>query len=240
MNLTDRLLHVFHWPGGHPIRLLLPAMILLSLVLHAAGIYLVRVQASSRGVNLPSLPGKVTILAAADSVVLAARDPSWLQPGRFRDELLPLPRVIRPWRALQPDLPPLVATPAQVPAENWVPALPPLSVQARFEPRGGTGSVPALAPVTARFDGAGPEVTEDVLGRLRAAAPPQPPGLSTELLIVLDGSGEARHVWLVRSCGDAALDAAAVRAVQLSRFGPSDNGYRGMLRVVWGTGGPAL
>lgn len=239
MNLTDRLLHVFHWPGGHPIRLLLPAMILLSFVLHAAGIYLVRAQVPSRGVTLPPLPGKVTMLGAADSVVLAARDPSWLQPGRFRDELLPLPQVKRPWRALQPELPPLVAPPPEVAAETWVPALPPLAVQARFEPRGGTESAPVLAPVVARFDGAGPEVTEDVLVRLRAAAPPQPPGLPTELLVVLDAAGEARHAWLVRSCGDAALDAAAVRAVQLSRFGPSENGYRGMLRVVWGVGGAA-
>lgn len=239
MNLTDRLLHVFYWPGGHPIRLLLPAMILLSLVLHAAGIYLVRAQVPSRVMALPPLSGKVTILASADSVVLTARDPSWLQPGRFRDELLPLPEVKRPWRALQPELPPLVAAPAEVSAENWVPALPPLSVQPLFESRDGTDSVPVLAPVTARFDGAGPDVTEDVLGRLRVAAPPQPPGLPTELLVVLDGSGEARHVWLVRSCGDAALDAGAVRAVQLSRFGPSENGYRGILRVVWGTGGPA-
>jgi outer membrane biosynthesis protein TonB len=44
---------------------------------------------------------------------------------------------------------------------------------------------------------------------------------------------------LVRGSGDAALDAAAARAVQLSRFGPSDGGYRGMLRVVWGAGGTA-
>ncbi len=239
MNLTDRLLQVFHWPAGYPIRLLLPAMILLSLVLHVAGIYLVRADVPARAVTLPPLPGKLTMLADADSVVLAARDPSWLQPGRFRDELLPLPEVKRPWRALQPGLPPLVSVPAEAMPETWVPALPPLSVQARFEPRGEAAPVPELAPVTARFDGSGPEVTADVLGRLRAAAPVQPPGLPTELLVVLDGSGEARHVWLVRSCGDAALDAAAVRAVQLSRFGPSENGYRGMLRVVWGAGGPA-
>jgi hypothetical protein len=59
------------------------------------------------------------------------------------------------------------------------------------------------------------------------------------LLTVLDGSGEARHVWVVRSCGDPALDAAAVRAVQLSRFGSSADGFRGLLRIVWGTGGAA-
>jgi len=237
MILAERLLHVFHWPGGHPIRLLLPAMILLSLLLHAAGIYLVRAKTPPRGVTLPPLPGKVALISAEDSVVLAARDPSWLQPGRFRDVLLPVPEVRRPWRALQPELPPLVSAPAEVLPEMWVPALPPLAVQPRFEPRGMTQPAPALLPVNARFDGTGPEVTDDVLTRLRAAAPARPPGSPTELLVVLDGSGEARHVWTVRGCGDAALDAAAVRAVQLSRFGPSPDGFRGLLRIVWGTGG---
>lgn len=237
MILADRLLQVFHWPAGHPIRLLLPGMIVLSVLLHGAGLYLVRAKAPAHGVPLPPLPGKIALIPAADSVLLAARDPSWLQPGRFRDELLPAPTVRRPWRALQPELPPLVAAPPEVLPETWVPALPPLSVQASLEPRAAPGPAPVLLPVTARFDGVGPEVTEDVLGRLRAAAPPQPPGLPTELLVVLDAAGEARHVWVVRGSGDAALDAATVRAVQLSRFGPSDGGYRGMFRVVWGPGG---
>jgi hypothetical protein len=121
-------------------------------------------------------------------------------------------------------------------AEPLPPALPPLAVQSRFEPRA-TASEPLLAPVPARFEAGGPEVTSDVLVRVADTAPAQPPGLPTELLVVLDASGEARHVWLVRSCGDPALDTAAIRAVQLSRFGPSEAGYRGMLRVVWGMTG---
>jgi hypothetical protein len=235
MILADRLLQVFHWPAVHQIRLVLPAMILLSLLVHGAGLYLVRAHAPARGVTLPPLPGKVTIVPAEDSMLLAARDPSWLQPGRFRDRLLPPPQVERPLRALQPELPPLAPVPAEPMPERWVPALPPLAVQPRFEPRV-AAPAPLLAPVTARFEADGPEVTNDVITRLRDAAPAQPPGLPTELLVVLDPSGEARHVWLVRSCGDPALDAAARRAVQLSRFGPSEKVYRGILRVVWGTG----
>ncbi len=240
MILADRLLQVFHWPVSHPIRLLLPAMILISLVLHVAGIYLVRASVPARATSLPPLPGKVSVIPAADSVLLAARDPSWLQPGRFRDRLLPVPAVERPPRALQPELPPLVMAPAESVSDTWVPALPPLAVKARLEPRGGSAAAPELAQVTARFDVAGAEVTEDFLGRLRAAAPERPPGAPTELLVVLDASGEARHVWLLRSCGEVALDTAAIRAVQLSRFGPTATGHRGILRVVWGTGGGDL
>jgi hypothetical protein len=236
MILADRLLQVFHWPVSHPIRLLLPAMILASLVLHIAGIYLLRAPVPTRVTSLPPLPGKVSVLPAGDSVLLAARDPSWLQPGRFRDRMLPVPPVQRPLRALQPELPPLVAAPTEVTSEPWVPALPPLTVAARLEPRAAAAAAPELARVTARFDVAGAEVTEDFLDRLRAAVPERPPGLPTELLVVLDASGEARHVWLLRSCGDPALDTAAVRAVQLSRFGPTATGHRGILRVVWGTG----
>jgi len=235
MIVAERLLHVFHWPASYPIRLLLPAMILLSVALHAAGLYLLRANLPTRGVGLPPLPGKVTILSAADSLLLAARDPSWLQPGRYRDVLLPAPRVERPLRALRPALPSLKPAPAEVWSEMWVPALPPLAEQPRFELRS-VALPPELAPVSARFESGAPEVSRDVLGRLRAAAPSQLPGLPTELFVVLDAAGEARHVWLVRSCGDPALDTAAIRAVQLSRFGPSEAGHRGLLRVVWGTG----
>lgn len=235
MILADRLLQVFHWPISHPIRLVLPLMIVLSLVLHLVGVYLVRAQTPVRAVSLPPLPGKVAVIPAADSALLAARDPSWLQPGRYRDRLLPPPRADRPLRALQPTLPPLVPAPVESVSETWIPALPPLAVQARLEPRGVTVA-PELNTVTARFDTAGPEVTEDVLGRLRAAAPPNPPASPTELLVVLDASGETRHVWLLRSCGDPGLDTSAIRAVQLSRFGPGAAAYRGILRIVWGLG----
>jgi hypothetical protein len=233
MILAERLSHVFHWPTTYPIRLLLPAMLVVSLLVHAAALYLVRAEAPARGVALPPLPAVITILpGGGESVLIAARDPSWLDPGRYRDRLLPVPRWERPWRALQPDLPPLVSAPPRAAEETWVGALPPLAERAWFEPRT-RPSPPQTAPVTARFDTAGPAVTEDVLNRLRAAAPEEAPGLPTELLVVLDAAGEARHVWLLRSCGVPALDTAARRAVQLSRFGTAPGGYRGVLRVVW-------
>jgi len=238
MILADRLLHVFHWPAAYPIRLLLPTMLVVSLLLHGAALYLIRATPPGRGPALPPLPAKVVLWPGADgsSVLLAARDPAWMQPGRHRDRLLPLPAVERPARALQPVLPPLVAAPEEERVARWVPALPPLAVQPRFEPRGAVTAA-ALAPLTARFDGEGPAVTEDVLGRLRAAAPAQPPGAATELLVVLEASGEPRHVWLVRGSGDSALDAAAQRAVQRSRFGAPEGVYRGLLRIVWAPGG---
>ncbi len=236
MILAERLLHVFHWPASYPIRLLLPGMILFSVLLHVAGLYVLRAKAPAPGVVLPPLPGKVTVVSAGESVLLAARDPSWLQPGRYRDLILPVPRAERPRRALQPALPVLEPAPPEVWPGVWVPALPPLAVQPRFEPRAAV-LPPGLAPVSARFESGGPEVTPDVLGRLKAATSAQLPGLPTELFLVLDAAGEARHVWLVRSCGDPALDTAAIRAVQLSRFGPSEAGYRGMFRVVWGNTG---
>jgi TonB family protein len=240
MILAERLLHVFHWPAAYPIRLLLPTMIVLSLLLHAAALYLVRSTAPGGGAVLPPLPAKVVLWpgAAGDSVLLAARDPAWLQPGRLRDRLLPLPQVERPARALQPALPPLVDAPVEERVARWVPALPPLAVQPRFEVRGGATG-PGMAPLTARFDGAGPAVTDDLLNRLRTAAPAQPPAAATELLVVVDAAGEPRHVWLVRGSGDSALDAAAQRAVQRSRFGPSEGLYRGLLRIVWAPGGVA-
>lgn len=233
MTLADRLVQVFHWPAHYPIRLLLPAMLLLSLLLHAAGLYLVRATGTGRAVSLPPLPARVTVVPGSDeSVLLAALDPAWMKPGRFRDRILPVPQARRPNRALEPTLPPLRPVPVAPREEAWVGLLPALAVRPWFEPR--DPAVPSeTAPVTARFDGEAPDITDDVLSRLRAAAPVDPPGLPTELLVVLDATGVARHVWLVRSSGVASLDAAAQRAVQLSRFGARPGGYRGVLRVVW-------
>jgi hypothetical protein len=235
MMLAERLLQVFHWPAHHQIRLLLPGMILLSLVFHAAGLYLIRGTPPTRELALPPQPVHVSMLPGREGggVVLDARDPSWIEPGRFRDRLIPVTLPQREWRALEPRHPSLVAPAMEEIPQAWTPPLPPLAQVPRFEPR--AKPAPArLAPLVARFEEGGPEVTADVLGRLRTAAPAQPPGAATELLVVLDGSGVARHIWLLRSCGVPAVDANARRAVQLARFGPSPEGYRGILRVNWG------
>jgi hypothetical protein len=240
MILGDRLLHVFHWPAGYPIRLVLPGMLLLSILLHGAGLYLVRSSTPMRAVSLPPAPAKLTILPAGSAgvgnLVLATRDPSWLQPGRYRDLMLPMPRRAMTPRALQSPLPPLVAAPEPSVAETWVPALPPLSVQPWLVSRGEVSPAPVLAGVSVRFDPPGPAITEEAMGRLRAAVPKQPPGLPTEFLVVLDASGEARHLWLLRSSGVPSLDVAAQLAIQRSRFGSSAQGYRGVLRIIWGPG----
>jgi hypothetical protein len=226
MILTDRLLHVFHWPSGYPIRLALPAMMILSVILHVVAMYAVRSPSTGRSDLLPPPPAKITFIPA---------DPSWLQPGRYRDQLLPPPRPGRPLRALRPELPPLVPAPPTAVPEVWVPALPPLAVRPWLEDRAQPPSV-EMAPVSARLEPAGPAVTEDLLARLRAVAPPQPPGLPVELLVAFNANGEARHVWVLRSCGVPALDLAAQRAVQRSRFGPTGADYQGTLRIVWGPG----
>ncbi|MEI7866126.1 MAG: hypothetical protein WCI38_12225, partial [Chthoniobacterales bacterium] len=166
---------------------------------------------------------------------LAARDPSWLDPGRYRERLLPSLRPVRVVRALEPKLPPLQSAPSIGSADVWVPFLPPLALRPWFEKGLMRPVAPAFVPVTARFASGGPEVTADVLARLRASAPVVLPGQATELLVVLDVSGEVRYAWVAHSCGDASLDLAAQRAVQLSRFGPSPQEYRGLLRIVWGS-----
>ena len=243
MILADRLLQVFHWPTGYPIRLVLPAMLLLSVILHGAGLYLVRSTPPMQMATLPPAPARLTILpsgmAGAENMVLAGRDPSWLQPGRYRDRFLPIPQRAMSPRALEAPLPALAPAPEQPAPEIWVPSLPPLSAKPLMKSRCEAASAPELARVAARFDPAGPAVTDEVLGRLRAAVPKQPPGLPTEFFVVLDAAGEARHLWLLRSCGVPVLDVAAQLAVQRSRFGPSEAGYRGVLRIVWGPEGDA-
>lgn len=241
MTLSDRLLHVFHWPGGHPIRLMLPAMILLSLLLHAAGLYVFRATTPARTGALPPLPASITVLpggtvgpAGAKSVLLAARDPSWMQPGRYRDRMLPPPRPVRSLRPVEPGLPPLVEAPPAQPSRAWLPSLPPIAARPLLGEELVPPRPPELSPMTARFDPPGPTVPAEFLELLRGALPATPPGQPVELMLVLDSAGEARHAWLLRSCGVPAFDLAAQRAALRSRFGPSAGGYRGVLRIVFG------
>lgn len=237
--LTGRLMHVFHWPVAHPIRLLLPAMIIVSVLVHLLGAYLVKVGAPSRPV-LPPWPSKVTVIPGAGEglVLLAARDPSWLEPGRYRDRMLPPPKHVRRNLALNPALPALLPAPREETASEWVPSLPPLAVRPLFEARAPQPAPAALAPLGARFESGADRVTAEVLEGLRSVAPPAPPGRPTELLVVLAPSGDVRHVWLVRGCGDAELDFAAQRAVQRSRFAPAEGASSDVLRITWGPRGP--
>jgi len=204
--LTGRFMNVFHWPVAHPIRLLLPGMVVVSLVVHLLAAYVVKTGIPARPALAP-WPSKLTLFPMAGGqgvMLLEARDPSWLEPGRYRGRLLP-----------------------------------PLAVRPLFEQRAPRPAPPALAPAGARFESGAAWVSEDALNRIRSVAPPEPPGRATELLVVLAPSGDVRHVWLVRGCGDAELDFAAQRAVQRSRFAPAAGPRRDVLRVTWGPREPA-
>lgn len=240
MIIPERLLHVFHWPAAYQIRLLLPLMLVVSLLLHVAGLYFLRATPVPLRGAFPPLPAKVTLWPdAASSVLLQARDPAWIEREADGAAVSGVEMfVVLPTRALHAVLPDLVPAPEEIREETWVPALPPLAVQPLIA---GTVRpvVPELTGVTARFDRAGPEITAEVTGRLRSAAPPALPAGATELFISLDPAGQVRHVWLVRGSGNPALDAAAMRAVQRSRFGPQRQGFEGILRIVWAPGGGA-
>lgn len=231
---AERILQVFQWPSHYPIRLVLPAALVISLLVHASAVYLFRPAVVSAA-PVAQAQAKVSLVpAASGSALLDARDPSWLEPGRFRDSILGAPHATRPRRALDPRLPDLVPPAPEARGERWAPSLPPLAALPKFEQREALAP-PAVAPVSARFDGDGPPVPEELLGRLRVAAPSSPPGPATELLVAIDAVGDVRHVWLVRSCGVPQLDLAAQLAVQRSRF-RANGGHEGVLRVVWGPG----
>lgn len=240
ISFADRLLQVFHWPVTHPIRLLLPAMIALSLLVHLLVAYLVRASGTSRPALAP-LPARLAVIpgdSAGTLLLLAARDPSWLDPGRYREGMVPAPRHERTVRALQPPLPPLLAIPPSAPRAEWVPALAPVAVKPWFEPERPPLPPPSFVPAGARFESGVEGVTEDVLDRLRAVAPEVPTARATELLLVLDPTGDVRHAWILRGSGDASLDLAAQRAVQRARFSPSGGGRRDVLRIHWGPRAP--
>ncbi len=235
MIISERILQVFQWPEKYPIRLLLPTMLAVSVFVHAAGFYLVRTTWPQRGVSMPPPPVAITLYPSGDnSLLLGARDPSWLEPGRFRERMLPSPHITRSHRALEPILPELLPPPVREVPPYWIPALPPLAVRPLPTSLAEKSAPVHLQPVTARFTEGHLGVTDDLLSRLRAVAPAEPPGAPTELLVVLDAAGEVHNVWLLRGCGVAEVDKAAQMAVQRSRFDPPGQMRQGILRVTWG------
>lgn len=234
--ITARLPHVFRWPIEHPIHLLLPGMVVASLILHALAAYVVVVRPPPQA-DLSHGQAKLVFLpdeGKSGGFLLAARDPSWMAPGRYRGRILPEVRHERAVTELGAQLPPLLAAPPTPVVGRWAPALPPVSVRPWLEPPLLPQAPPSFAAVGARFESGGAGVTDDVLARLRAIAPDRPPGHATELFVVLAPTGDVRHAWVLRGSGDAALDLAAQRAVQRARFASGGRGAGDVLRIFWG------
>lgn len=234
--LTARLPHVFRWPIEHPIHLLLPGMVIVSLLLHALAAYLIVVRPPPPA-DLSHWQAKLVLLpdeGKSGVSLLAARDPSWMAPGRYRGRLLPEVRHERMATGLKTQLPPLLAAPPAHAADRWAPALPPVSVRPWLAPPPPPQAPPSFAAAGARFESGAAGVTDDVLARLRAVAPDRPPGHATELFVVLAPTGDVRHAWVLHGSGDAALDLAAQRAVQRARFASGGRAVGDVLHIFWG------
>lgn len=240
-GLAQQLTQVFHWPASYPIRLLLPGLLLLSVLLHAAGFYALRSRPAD-GAPAPRPPAAgVRLLdpVSAEGAWLAARDPAWMQPGRFRDRLLP-PAALPARRTLldEPAFdvgrePPAVKRP-----QGWTLPLPPLADDPLLASRPRSPGAPAvpLRPTRVAVSGDALDIPAAMDAALAAMEPARLPGLPTELMVMVGPRGTVRHVFAVRSCGDPELDRAAQQVVRQTLFAAAPGAplRRSTLRIYWG------
>ncbi|HEY5813222.1 MAG TPA: hypothetical protein VIT23_11295 [Terrimicrobiaceae bacterium] len=238
-------IHLFEWPSRHNVHLALPAMLILSFLLHAACLFLFHASFPRSGgsperfvaVNY-ILPGSPE--AAKLAPMLASSDPALFSSAQvFGPNVWNLPRTtyVASFDEQAPTLKPL-PTP---PLSQFLPpssGTTPMTVDA-VVPKVPRPREPAL-PTAIHFDG---ELQKrswtppgdfhfsdgNVVTR-RGLAP-------AEFLVAVSPDGLPLHVFQQQSSGDENLDRAALRYLIGSRFGPSPSESEptwGFATFVWG------
>lgn len=231
-------IHLFEWPSRHNVHLVLPIMLLVSFLLHAASLFIFQATfPRSEGSRerfavayhlLPGSPDEARI-----APMLAASDPALFSSAKiFGRDAWKLPKT--PYTAsFDEGIPGLAPLPAP-PLSQFLPPEPgtaPIAAAA-FVPKPSL-RYPAV-PTAVRFAG-------DLEGR--SWSPPQNLDVSAlpvlsrqvlapaEFLVAVSPDGVLMHLFLQRSSGNENLDRAALRYLAGCRFAtaPSER------ELAWGT-----
>jgi hypothetical protein len=237
-------IHLFEWPSRHNVHLMLPIMLILSFLLHAASLFVFQATfPRSEGSRERSamiyyvLPGSPEAVRIAP--MLAASDPALFSSAKtFGREAWKLPKTtyIASFDKESPALAPLPAPPL---SEFLPPEPGPAPVAATaFVPKP-SPHLPA-APTAVRFGGAlegrswTPPQDVDVSALLAAPGPVLAPA---EFLVAVSPDGLPVHLFPQRSSGNENLDHAALQYLAGCRFAalPSERAPAwGTATFVWG------
>ena len=237
-------IHLFEWPSRHNVHLVLPIMLVVSFLLHAASLFIFqstfprsegsRERSAMIYYLLPGSPEAVRI-----APMLAASDPALFSSAKiFGHETWKLPKTpyVASFDKESPALAPLPAPPLS----QFLPPDPggaPVAVAA-FVPKP-SAHLPAV-PTAVRFGGAlegrswTPPQGVDVSARLAAPGQVLAPA---EFLVAVSPDGLPMHLFPQRSSGDENLDRAALRYLAGCRFAvlPAEPAPAwGTATFVWG------
>ena len=231
-------IHLFEWPSRHNVHLVLPIMLVVSFLLHAASLFIFqstfprsegsRERSAMIYYLLPESPEAVRI-----APMLAASDPALFSSAKiFGHETWKLPKTpyVASFDKESPALAPLPAPPLS----QFLPPDPggaPVAVAA-FVPKP-SAHLPAV-PTAVRFGGAlegrswTPPQGVDISALLAAPGQVLAPA---EFLVAVSPDGLPMHLFPQRSSGNENLDRAALRYLAGCRFAvpPAERA------PVWGT-----
>jgi len=217
VNAGERLSMVFDWPSRHPVHIAVPAMMIVSVLLHAVGLFVFQLKPPSEPTSTRRTAsvfflsptaldtGKILpIIASADPSLFSAtmsEDPDiWLLPGSdyspsfdgTRPEFLPLPAENQ-------------NAPAKLQSFNSVHGANPQNKRPAVISR------PLPSKIVLEGGHAGMDF--EMAPGISFAAPERKNLSPMEFLIASDPDGRVRHAFPLSSSGDEQIDRAALRAL---------------------------
>jgi outer membrane biosynthesis protein TonB len=239
-------IHLFEWPSRHNVHLVLPIMLFVSFLLHAASLFIFQATfPSSQGSRersavvyhlLPGSPDEVRI-----APMLAASDPALFSPAKiFGREAWRVPKTVYS-ASFEKEIPALAPLPAP-PASQFLPPVPGTAPVAAATFVSKPSPRHPAVPTAVRFGG-------DLKGR--SWSPSQHFDVSAlsvlsrqvlapaEFLVAVAPDGLVMHLFPQQSSGNENLDRAALRYLAGGRFdaAPSAQGLAwGSATFAWGAG----
>lgn len=231
--------HLFEWPSRHNVHLALPAMLVLSFLLHVGSLFLFHATFPRSGGSPERAAAVNYILPGSPEAerlapLLAASDPALFSPAQvFGADVWNLPKTAYV-ASFDEETPALKPLPSPLPSQFLPPdaGTAPVTVGASL-PKG--PPIPQSAPPTAvRFGGA----LQD-----RPCTPPanfkftEVTALSrqgrepAEFLVAVSPEGHPLYFFPQQSSGDENLDRAALRYLAGCRFAPAPD----ETQIAWGT-----
>lgn len=226
---------LFEWPSRHNVHLALPLLLVVSLLLHAAG--LAALQIARPRVHSASIrPGQVWFVPAGSpearqlAPLLAAEDPALFSPARLDSGRLPPFAATTYSPSFDEGDPALLPARASSPAE----ALPAAALTGPLlSVRSAVSTLPTVRPGPATRIALGDGLENRTLTPSAPPAFAAPPKLglkAARFLVSAAPDGLILHIFPQNSSGYEALDRAALRVLASSRFNRIDG-----QNPVWGT-----
>lgn len=227
----------FEWPTRHRIHILLPLMVVLAALAHAAIFFLFAVRQPAPRPGGPN-PAQVYFLAPGSAAqiqlaaLLSSMDPALFAPGRGLPTEVPIEAVYTP-KYLEGSVDFAMPPKVEAPNDEVRSFYGAVAIPRQIAPK-----IPPAVPSPTRL-----KLSESLVGRLPEELPPMdfqtrsmetPPAAS--FLVALSPKGELRHVVTDRSSGEADLDEAAINYLREISFLPDQTGETrwGFVEFQWG------